>query len=91
MQREAATVRSALAQLESEGVVNVLEAGSALGGAPLGASSFESLVARTFDVLHVIADARDGIEGGEPRLLLGGETLALSAFALSHLPRPPRP
>lgn len=81
VRREAAAVRSALAQLEAEGVVTVFEAGSALGGAALGVSGFESLVSRTFDVLHVIADARDGIEGGEARLLLGGESFALSALA----------
>ena len=82
--REAATVRGALAQLESEGVVSVVEAGSALGGASLNAGSFETLLARTFDVLHVVADAaRDGVGGGEARLLLATESLSLSAF--SHL------
>jgi hypothetical protein len=89
VRREASTVRGALARLEAEGVVNVLEAGSALGGAALGVESFESLVARTFDVLHVIADARDGIEGGEARLLLGGESLSLSAFARLLKAHPP--
>jgi hypothetical protein len=88
--REAATVRGALAQLESEGVVSVVEAGSALGGASLNAGSFETLLARTFDVLHVVADAaRDGAGGGESRLLLGGESLSLSAFAHLLKAHPP--
>lgn len=88
--REAATVRGALAQLEAEGVVSVVEAGSALGGASLSAGSFETLLARTFDVLHVVADAaRDGAAGGEARLLLGGESLSLSAFAHLLKAHPP--
>ncbi len=87
--REAATVRGALAQLESEGVVSVIEAGSALGGSSLSAGSFESLLARTFDVLHLVADgARDGVSG-EARLLLGGESLSLSAFAQLLKSHPP--
>jgi hypothetical protein len=85
--REAATVRGALAQLEAEGAVNVLEAGSALGGPSLGAGSFESLLARTFDVLHVVADAGSG--GGETRLLLGDESLSFSAFAHLLKTHPP--
>ncbi len=88
--REAGTVRDALAQLEAEGAVSVLEAGSAFGGASLGASSFEALLARTFDVLHVVADAaRDGASGSEPRLLLGGESLSVSAFARLLKTHPP--
>ncbi len=88
--REASTVRDALAQLEAEGAVSVLEAGSALGGASLGASSFEALLVRTFDVLHVVADAaRDGAWGSEPRLVLGEESLSLSAFAQLLKAHPP--
>ena len=88
--QEAATVRGVLAELEAEGVVNVVEAGSALGGAPLTAGSFESLLARTFDVLHVVADAaRDGAGGSEPRILFGGESLSLSAFARLLEAHPP--
>ncbi len=70
--REAATVRDTLSQLEAEGAVSVLEAGSAFGGASLSVSSFEALLARTFDVLHVVADAeRNGAPGGEAAASLG--------------------
>jgi hypothetical protein len=88
--REAATVRGALAQLEAEGAVSVLEAGSAFGGDSLSASSFEALLARSFDVLHVVADAaRDGSNGHEARFLLGGESFSLSAFAQLLKAHPP--
>jgi hypothetical protein len=87
--REASTAKSALARLEAEGAVNVMEAGSALGGSPLTASSFETLLARTFDVLHLVAGAYRDEAGGEPRLLLGGESLSLSAFARLLKDHPP--
>ncbi|MGH9322029.1 MAG: CHAT domain-containing protein [Vicinamibacteria bacterium] len=90
IQREAETVRGALAPLEAEGAVSVFEAGSAFGGPALGAESFESLVARTFDVLHVVGDGvREGVEGPEARIVLGKESFALSGLARLLQAHPP--
>ncbi len=88
--REVATVRSALAKLEAEGAVSVLEAGSSFGGSALTVGSFETLLTRGFDVLHLVADGAPEEAGeGEARLLLGGESLSLSAFARLLKAHPP--
>jgi CHAT domain/HEAT repeats len=87
--REAKTVRSALRRLEAEGTVSVFEAGSALGGSVLEASAFESVLSRTFDVLHIIADTLPEDAVSEPRLCLGSDTFTLSSLARILKTHPP--
>ncbi len=84
--RVARVAAQALSELEAEGVAQVVEAGSELGGDDLTA---EALLAQNFDVVHLIADAtRDG-EGavfpsahGEIELVALARVLAASSPAL---------
>jgi hypothetical protein len=87
VRREAATVRGALAELEAEGVLSVLEAGSALGGPALEAGALQSVLARSFDVLHLIADVSS--DGSGARLMLGEEHCSIPELAGALADHPP--
>ena len=59
--REAHVVAQALSALEAEGVAQVVEAGSEFDGDDLTSEALAVLLARKFDIVHLIADAtRDG-------------------------------
>lgn len=76
---EAETLRAALAELQSEGVVEVFEAGTALGGAALDPDGLSSVLARNFDILHLVCDA--AWNGSDARFELGPDGMALEALA----------
>ncbi|HXV63302.1 MAG TPA: NACHT domain-containing protein [Vicinamibacteria bacterium] len=73
---EALTVRSALAELESEASITVFEAGSTFDGPPLDPSGLEALLARDFDVLHWIGKAE--WDGTGASLALGDHSVDAS-------------
>jgi hypothetical protein len=76
---EARSVRAALGELEAEGVVEVFEAGTAFGGAALDADALTTVLARNFDILHLICDA--SWNGTSARFELGTGGIALEALA----------
>lgn len=77
--REARIVRQALAELESDGVVSVVEAGAELGAEPLTSESIDEILSRSYDVMHLICGAQ--WDGESARFLLGPDGLSLEALA----------
>ena len=85
--REARVARRALAELESDGIVTVVEAGTELGEDPLTADSLASMLSRSYDVVHLICSAE--WDGETARLLLGGDRMSLDALARAFEPANP--
>ena len=85
--REARMARRALADVEPDGSITVVEAGSELGGAPLTVESLKALLAKPYDVVHLICSA--DWDGEHAYLLIGSERMPVDALARAFAPVAP--